>query len=196
MARKAKKKRKEPESYVVIHVPKPKTTVWDVLGSIAATFFLVVFFLAAGMSVREAMRDDTGLPFSRSAAVHAAANVSKAPQAPVSNPDPPAPAPTPAAPAVKEEALPAQENATAEAPSPAEEQLVPADDTTPEETVPRQTAEPSADAEPPEVRVWLSATGSKYHSINNCSGMNPNSASQVPLSEAIARGYERCKNCW
>ena len=44
--------------------------------------------------------------------------------------------------------------------------------------------------------VWLSATGSKYHSINDCGRMNPNTARQITLAEAEAGGYERCSKCW
>ena len=44
--------------------------------------------------------------------------------------------------------------------------------------------------------VWLSATGSKYHSVNDCGRMNPNTARQITLAEAEASGYERCSKCW
>ena len=44
--------------------------------------------------------------------------------------------------------------------------------------------------------VWLSATGEKYHSINNCGRMNPDKARQVSRSEAEAEGYEACGKCW
>ena len=44
--------------------------------------------------------------------------------------------------------------------------------------------------------VWLSATGSKYHSIPNCGNMNPNKAYQVSRASAEAEGYEPCKKCW
>lgn len=44
--------------------------------------------------------------------------------------------------------------------------------------------------------VWLSATGSKYHSINNCGRMNPANAYQVTEDEAVAQGYGKCKKCW
>lgn len=50
--------------------------------------------------------------------------------------------------------------------------------------------------EPQSVTVWLSATGTKYHSINNCGRMNPNRARQVTLSQAQASGYGRCLKCW
>lgn len=44
--------------------------------------------------------------------------------------------------------------------------------------------------------VWISATGSKFHRINNCGKMNPNKASQLSLSEAISLGYEQCDKCF
>lgn len=44
--------------------------------------------------------------------------------------------------------------------------------------------------------VWLSATGSKYHSINNCGSMNPDKAVQVTEEQAIERGMGKCSKCW
>lgn len=44
--------------------------------------------------------------------------------------------------------------------------------------------------------VWLSATGKKYHRINNCGNMNPNKARQVTKDQAIQGGYDPCKKCW
>ena len=44
--------------------------------------------------------------------------------------------------------------------------------------------------------VWLSETGSKYHSINNCGTMNPDNARQVTEAEAISQGKGKCKKCW
>lgn len=44
--------------------------------------------------------------------------------------------------------------------------------------------------------VWLSETGSKYHSIPNCGNMNPNKARQVSRSSAEAMGYDACSKCW
>lgn len=44
--------------------------------------------------------------------------------------------------------------------------------------------------------VWLSETGSKYHSIPNCGNMNPNNAWQVSQSSAEASGYSRCSKCF
>ena len=47
-----------------------------------------------------------------------------------------------------------------------------------------------------EEMVWISATGSKYHSIPDCGNMNPDKAYQEPLSQAEAQGYEACKKCF
>lgn len=44
--------------------------------------------------------------------------------------------------------------------------------------------------------VWLTATGSKYHSTNHCGRTNPNRAYQVTKSEAEAEGYGPCSKCW
>ena len=44
--------------------------------------------------------------------------------------------------------------------------------------------------------VWLSATGSKYHSIPDCGNMNPNNARQVSRSSAESMGYDACSKCW
>lgn len=44
--------------------------------------------------------------------------------------------------------------------------------------------------------VWLSETGSKYHSIPDCGKMNPNNAWQVSRSSAEAQGYDACKKCY
>lgn len=52
------------------------------------------------------------------------------------------------------------------------------------------------DSAPGSDTVWLSATGSKYHSINNCGKMDPNKAHQVSLEYAINEGYEKCDNCF
>ena len=43
--------------------------------------------------------------------------------------------------------------------------------------------------------VWISATGSKYHSYNSCGQMNPATSYQMSLSDAQAQGYEPCKRC-
>ena len=43
--------------------------------------------------------------------------------------------------------------------------------------------------------VWLSESGSKYHSINNCGKMNPSKARQVTLESALSQGYTACTKC-
>ena len=44
--------------------------------------------------------------------------------------------------------------------------------------------------------VWTSATGSKYHAINDCGNMNPKKARQMTEEEAQEQGYEPCKKCY
>lgn len=44
--------------------------------------------------------------------------------------------------------------------------------------------------------VWITATGKKYHAINNCGTTNPNNASQVPLDYAITLGLQACEKCY
>lgn len=48
----------------------------------------------------------------------------------------------------------------------------------------------------PQNYVWLSATGEKYHKIPNCGRMNPNTAKQITLEEAIQLGYSPCSKCF
>ena len=54
----------------------------------------------------------------------------------------------------------------------------------------------SQDSTPIGDMVWLSATGEKYHSINNCGRMNPDKATSVSLEYAISQGYEKCEKCF
>ena len=44
--------------------------------------------------------------------------------------------------------------------------------------------------------VWITATGSKYHSVNNCGRTNPSKASQITESEAKSWGYDVCSKCY
>ncbi len=44
--------------------------------------------------------------------------------------------------------------------------------------------------------VWKSATGSCYHSKNNCGTMNPSKATQISESDAKSLGLKRCSKCW
>ena len=49
---------------------------------------------------------------------------------------------------------------------------------------------------PPNTEGYLSATGEKFHRIDNCGNMNPNKARPVTAAEASSKGYEACENCW
>lgn len=46
------------------------------------------------------------------------------------------------------------------------------------------------------VMVWRSATGGKYHRINDCGNMDPNKATQITEEQAVAFGLEKCRRCW
>jgi hypothetical protein len=68
----------------------------------------------------------------------------------------------------------------------------------PEPAVTPPTATPTAQnlgGAPDSTLVWLSATGSRWHAVNNCGTMNPARARQVTLGYARSRGFEPCNNC-
>lgn len=44
--------------------------------------------------------------------------------------------------------------------------------------------------------VWLSKSGTKYHSNRFCSNMDRDNAEMVTIQEALSRGRTRCSNCW
>ena len=44
--------------------------------------------------------------------------------------------------------------------------------------------------------VWVSETGSCYHSYDHCGNMNPMKASQITVEQARGRGLKKCSNCW
>lgn len=56
--------------------------------------------------------------------------------------------------------------------------------------------QPQPEPQPDITYVWLSATGTKYHKIPNCGRMNPNTARQVTIEEAIASGFGPCEKCF
>lgn len=60
----------------------------------------------------------------------------------------------------------------------------------------KSTVSAPADTTPKTQTVWLSATGSKYHSRNNCGNMNPSRARRISLQDARAQGYAACKKCF
>lgn len=70
----------------------------------------------------------------------------------------------------------------------------------PEQSLQPETTQEIVDETPNEQEkvtyVWLSATGSKYHSYDHCGNMNPKKARKVTLSEAESLGKTACKNCW
>ena len=68
--------------------------------------------------------------------------------------------------------------------------------TQPQIEAPQQPPQTEVPTQPVGNMVWLSATGSKYHSRNNCGNMNPANAYQVTESDAINQGYGKCKKCW
>ena len=64
----------------------------------------------------------------------------------------------------------------------------------PQGSVPQTPQIPETAAEPVGTTVWLSRTGSKYHSTPTCSNMkNPIKSTR---DEAIAQGREACSKCW
>ena len=48
----------------------------------------------------------------------------------------------------------------------------------------------------PDTLVWLSATGTKFHSKNNCGTMNPDKARQVTVESAANQGFDACERCY
>ena len=54
--------------------------------------------------------------------------------------------------------------------------------------------DPPGKAESTEKTVYVSATGSKYHSKPDCGNMS--SATEITLSEAQSRGLTACSRCW
>lgn len=52
------------------------------------------------------------------------------------------------------------------------------------------------DKEPQGGKVWISATGKKYHNKPDCGRMNPNKASQITVSEAKSKGLVPCTKCF
>lgn len=55
---------------------------------------------------------------------------------------------------------------------------------------------PSIPANPISSHVYISPTGSKYHSISNCGRMNPSKATRMTEQEAINQGYSKCSKCF
>lgn len=96
-----------------------------------------------------------------------------------------------------------EENSTTESTSPVETTTqVVAESTTEITTTTEAITEPPA-TEPTTTTnvgdelVWVSETGKKYHSKNNCYPMNPDNARQVTKNEAVNElGLEPCGKCY
>ncbi|MBQ9991776.1 MAG: MBL fold metallo-hydrolase [Lachnospiraceae bacterium] len=64
-------------------------------------------------------------------------------------------------------------------------------------STPEASPEPAPAAEPATgTLVWKSATGEKYHSINNCGRMNPAKATQITKEQAESMGLGPCSKCY
>ena len=84
--------------------------------------------------------------------------------------------------------------------------LVPTPQPTPEPTpipTPQPTLVPTPQPTPQPTlgvdlqrTVWLSRTGVRYHTINNCGNMNPVNARSMTRQQARNSGYSACANCW
>ena len=66
-------------------------------------------------------------------------------------------------------------------------------DPTPSSSKVTPSITPEENKQPNTQYVWITATGSKYHSIPNCG--NTKTAWQIPLEDALAQGYGACKRC-
>lgn len=77
---------------------------------------------------------------------------------------------------------------------------VPSEDESVTEEIAAPEPEPAPvqqiESEPSGGMVWVSETGSKYHSINNCGRMNPDKATLVSESTAKGMGLGKCSKCW
>ncbi len=61
--------------------------------------------------------------------------------------------------------------------------------------IPTETPVPEPTSTPPsEEMVWVSGSGSKYHSNSSCSNMSV--PTEITISDAESRGYEPCKKCY
>ena len=54
----------------------------------------------------------------------------------------------------------------------------------------------SGNEDPVTSYVYISPTGTRYHSISNCGRMNPNTATKLTEQEAINKGYTKCSKCF
>ena len=59
--------------------------------------------------------------------------------------------------------------------------------------LPEPTPRPSPSADD---IVFISPSGSKYHAINDCSNMDPATATAISVKQAEEKGKLPCKRCW
>lgn len=196
-----------------IILPNPKCLIWAVLLS----FILVIGFTGCGGA-----SDDEEICETINVINENAGEVSPSPspqQIMTPSPQPtatpratatpkptetPAPTATPTLPPTETPVLPteipvlpteAPQPTAAPVPQPTEApQVSSSTDELPEQQVEKESE--SQDITPVGDMVWLSATGEKYHRINNCGRMNPDRARQVSLEDAISKGYEKCSKCY
>lgn len=90
------------------------------------------------------------------------------------------------------ERIAAEQAAQAEAERIAAEQAAQAE----AERIAAEQAASQAQQQSQERMVWVSATGSKYHRKPDCGKMNPDTAAQIPLSQAESQGYSACSKCY
>lgn len=72
------------------------------------------------------------------------------------------------------------------------------DNVNPDDTVPSDVV---GDSQTPvkdkdSTTVWISGSGSKYHSRSDCGTMNPDNAKQISRTEAEEKGMSPCKKCY
>ncbi|GHU77022.1 hypothetical protein AGMMS49992_23780 [Clostridia bacterium] len=53
----------------------------------------------------------------------------------------------------------------------------------------------SAAAVADNAKVWVTATGKKYHAVVTCGNINPKTAKQVTLELVKAKGIKPCAKC-
>lgn len=144
-------------------------------------FCVYCYNIQPGINIDYATGDSkVGDPVSAASDIQSVANAAtEAPTVPPTEAPTPAPTPAPTEP---------QTPAPTEAPAPAPTQ--------PQTQPPQTEAQQPPQEDHNTVMVWLSETGEKYHSINNCGRMNPAKAYQVTEEQAEAMGKGRCSKCW
>lgn len=155
--------------------PRSAFGVPEILASAFGCFMVLVFLITAATGCQ-----DSTAASSQSSSVPESAIVAAAP---MSEPS--------AAPTVEPTAEPTPEPTAEPTPEPTAEPT-PAPTAAPTEA---PAPQPAA-AEPQGQMVWIASSGKgkKYHSDPTCSNMN--NPLEISISDAQAKGYEPCKNCY